>query len=382
MEGRFDSWNYQSGEVPYAVEGGGLNMADGAPAPARSERLRFVLTIPKTPPAGGGCYPIVEVAHGTGGDAYSFYDDGTAGRLAARGMAGIGLDQPLHGLRKEGKDFDENEMSFNYLNPESSRANFRQSAIDTFALTRLIQRSLWVPADISPTAQEMCFFGKGIGFFGHSHGGLTGAIAAAFEHDIGSWVFSGAGGGLGITVTERKDIVDVREAITQLLGLGADEPLSEQHPVMTLIQLLVDVTDPINYAPYWIDRDTYGQPVNVMLTSGLHDEETPHRTARALALSARIPAVAPLAIDLPEYGWAGIPIASAPVSLDAPALSDAKTVTAGFLQFKNDIDIPDADSHFLIFYRPEAIHASMRFLQSGVIEGRAVIERDPNADAR
>ncbi len=375
MEGSFDSPNYQKGEIPYAVEGGGFNLVDGVPAPARTERLRFVLTFPKNPPAGGGCFPIVEVAHGTGGDAYSFYDDETAGRLAARGLAGVGLDQPLHGARMEGKSFDVDTMSFNYLNPESSRANFRQSAIDTFALTKLLKKGFKVASDSSPTGREVCFDTERIGFFGHSHGGLTGAIAAGIEHDVQSWMFSGAGGGLAITVTERKDIVDVREAITYLLGLGGDEPLTETHPVMTLIQTLVDATDPINYAPYWNRDAAFGEPSNVMLTSGLHDEQTPYRTANALALAARLPPIEPLPLAIPEYAWAGIQAQQAPVS------GNVNGATAGFLQWGPHAANRHYDSHFLIFYRPEAIDTSMRFLRSGVAQGAAVIERNPDSDA-
>ncbi|MGI5862287.1 MAG: hypothetical protein ACOX6T_09545 [Myxococcales bacterium] len=376
MEGSFDSWNYQNGEIPYAVEGGGFNLVDGVPTPARTDRLRFVLTFPKNPPAGGGCFPIVEVAHGTGGDAYSFFDDETAGRLAARGLAGVGLDQPLHGARMEGKDFDVDMMSFNYMNPESSRANFRQSAIDTFVLTKLLKKGFKVEAASSPTGREICFDTERIGFFGHSHGGLTGAIAAGIEHGVQSWMFSGAGGGLAITVTERKDIVDVHEAITYLLGLGGDEPLSETHPVMTLIQTLVDATDPINYAPYWNRDATFGEPSNVMLTSGLHDEQTPYRTANALALAGRLPPIEPLPMAIPGYAWAGMQAQKAPVS------GNANGATAGFLQWGRNPLHRDYDSHFLIFYRPEAIDASMRFLRSGVVDGVAVIERNPSSDAR
>jgi hypothetical protein len=77
----------QEGEVPYAEEGGRLSV----PTVVREESLRFVLAIPDEPLPAGRCWPIVEVAHGTGGDAYSFVGDGTAGRLAARGLASISL---------------------------------------------------------------------------------------------------------------------------------------------------------------------------------------------------------------------------------------------------------------------------------------------------
>jgi hypothetical protein len=62
-------------------------------------------------------------------------------------------------------------MSFNYFNPDSARSLFRQSAIDTFQLTRFARESLRVPADKSPTGQEICFETDRLSFFGHSRAG-------------------------------------------------------------------------------------------------------------------------------------------------------------------------------------------------------------------
>jgi len=63
-------------------------------------------------------------------------------------------------------------------------------------------------------------------------------------------------------------------------------------------------------------------------------------------------------------------------------VGDVNGKTAGFLQWTNDIPGQDYDTHFVIFNRPEAINASMRFLESSAFESAAVIERNPNADVR
>ncbi len=376
LEGRYASPNYQWGQLPYAGprDGGGFQSTGGAPAPSRTETLRFVLSVPVAAPVGGaGCHPLVEVAHGTGGDAYSFTRDGTAGRLAARGLAGIGIDQPLHGPRGEGGAFNVELMTFNPINPAAARAIFRQSAIDTFALTRMLSAGLRVPAAQSPTGSELCF-AAAPSFFGHSQGGLSGALAAAFATEIDAWVLSGAGGGLAMTLTQRKDLLDFEAFLALLLYLEpTDEPLSELHPAVGLIQTLMDVTDPINYAPHWL---TGAGPKSVLMTSGEHDAATPYLTASALAVAGRVPVVEPVAIPIPAYAWIDLPPVAAPVS------GNAGEGTAGFLQWTSVYNRPDYDSHFVIFHRPEAIHASMRFLESAALTGTPVIERQPSIDVR
>jgi len=376
LEGRYSSPNYQNGNLPYGAprDGGGFNTVDGVLAVDHVEQLRLVLTVPVAAPADGGtCYPIVLYAHGTGGDAYGFTDT-TGGRLAARGLAAIGIDQPMHGTRDENKGFNIELMSFNYFNAPAARTNLRQSSVDTFVLTRLVRESLAVPAAVSPTGADICFDGTRVSFFGHSHGGLTGAMAAAVETDIPTWVLSGAGGGLSITLMERKDFADFEQLIRLLLYMGdEDEPLSELHPVVGLIQSLVDITDPLNYSPHWLHLSTRGSAAHVLVTSGEHDAATPHRTAAAMAVAGHVPVVEPVVIDIPAYDWTGL------ASVAAPASANVGGRTAGFLQWRAD---GADDSHWVIFRRPEAIHASMRFLESAAYDTAPVIERVPGADVR
>lgn len=268
-------------------------------------------------------------------------------------------------------------MSFNYLNPASVRANFRQAAIDTFSLSRFVRESLMVPASKSPTGAEICFDSSRVSYFGHSQGGITGALAAAFESDTGPWIFSGAGGGIAITAMERNDFVNIKELLKFLLYIAdTDEPMTEMHPTVRLLQTLGEVTDPLNYSPAWFSRTLISPPHDIFITSGVHDTATPVRSANAMAVAARIPIVAPVAVPIPEFDWLGLPAATAPVSANVDGN------TAGFMQWTNDIPGNDYSSHFVIFNRPEAINASMRFLESAAYEGGPVLERVVGADVR
>ncbi len=372
-EGRFDSPNYQEGAVPYASSGGDLKRdAQGLPTPARTESLRFVLTVPQGPPGDGGpCYPIVEYAHGTGGSAYGFSYD-TAGRLAGRGLAAIGIDQPMHGPRDGGRIFDVGLMTFNFLNPEAARSNFRQSAADTFSLTRFVRESLEVPASVARGGQRLCFDPDRVSFFGHSHGGISGALAAAVEKDIGSWVLSGAGGGFSITLMERKDIIDIEDAIIQLMALDPTvEELTELHPFIGLMQTLTEVTDPIDYSPYWFDRRDGAPAPNMLVTSGSVDAATPWRTATAMAVAAGLPVMRPIEVPSANFDLAGLTPVDSPLRQNL----SGNTATGAFLQWKNE-------NHFVVFNRSEAIHASMEFLRAAAFNTTPVIERIPNPDVR
>ena len=163
-----------------------------------------------------------------------------------------------------------------------------------------------------------------------------------------------------------------------LLYLEAgDEALSELHPAVGLVQMLVEITDPVNYSPYWFDQSGLSHAQSVFVTSGEHDEATPHRAATALAVAGRVPIVEPVVLDVPQFEWAGMPPQTAPLSTNIGGAS-----TAGFIQWTDDIPGPNADSHWVIFHRPEAINASMRFLQSTAYEGGPKIERLPGADVR
>jgi hypothetical protein len=143
-----------------------------------------------------------------------------------------------------------------------------------------------------------------------------------------------------------------------VLALQADEELDVLHPVTGLIQLLSEVTDPLNYAPHWflLDHPLSEGPVHVVLTEGLTDEYTPSMTTEAMAAAGGVPVLAPLAhlsdahrLELPE-------IVDLPTGATAVAY-DGRDITAGLGQF------PD-DGHFAIFDNSDAARLYRDFLVS------------------
>lgn len=377
-EGTYVAPNYQEGSVPYDSAGGALHFVNGVPQKVFDENINFVLTVPNGPPnAALGCYPIVMYGHGTGGSRNSARNDGTAGRLAARGMASIAIDMPMHGVRSQGQIFDIELESFNFYNPDSFRANFRQGAIDSVSLTRFVRESLAVSAANSHTGVALPFCTNSVGFMGHSQGGLTGSLAIPFIDDVETWMLSGAGAGMGITILHRNDIVDFSAVLKVSFAVPNEEDWSEQHPIITMIQTLADISDPGAYAVYWNHDTRFRAPANVLLTSGEHDEATPYLTGTALALAAHIPVTSPVVLPIPRYVSLGLSPATTPLMGNGGA-----GTTIGFEQYIDDLGMADYDTHYLVFHRPEAIDSSMHFLETGTGSANAVIRRDAAADAR
>lgn len=379
FEGHYTSPNFQSGEIPYAAKGGSVKYdEEGLPIIQATETLDFALSIPPdmTMPEDG--WPIVMIAHGTGGDYNNWVRSTSDGsrRLVTQavGLAAIGIDQPLHGNRGGNLSGDLLELySFNFMNPESGRYSFIQSAADTAALTQLIKSGKLVldktvceswPSQIQYSGPDKIIFDpEMILFHGHSHGGLSGAIAAAFEDDVKGWVLSGAGGRMSVTMMERTN-PDVRGMVSQLIGIPLEE-VYYHHPMLSLVQMLTDNTDPINYAPYWIHSPFNERAKNVFVTSGFLDEYTPKRTAEAMATAGRVPHLTPVEDQVEGLLLREIDAVTRPASNNV-AGPDEVSATAGFSQY------PD-DDHFPVFNNEDAIKLYQEFLRSIAYDDAGVL---------
>ncbi|TVQ89943.1 MAG: hypothetical protein EA397_13360 [Deltaproteobacteria bacterium] len=364
---------WMHGEKPFATSGGEFRTdEDGHPSVADWEDLRLAISMPPNAPDDQPerGYPVVIYGHGTGG-SFSGFAGGdqprtTASLLAEAGIVGIGYDQPLHGTRGvPGTDTDLH--SFNYLNPESARAGFRQGALDILWIVQTLQAA--EPVLTLPDGRVVRLDPEQISFVGHSHGGLTGAIALPWLSDsVRSAVLSGAGGGLAITIVKRKDPLDIAELIGQVLRLGPDEELSPLHPLVGLVQLLVEETDPINYGPAWHaeDRGYAHRTTHTLLTSGAHDEQTDHETAEALAIAARLPPILPAWNVTDGFELRGLSTREGPASRTIEGY-DGRSLTCGLSQWSGG-------DHFVIFRDDRASDMWVRFVRTSFGTSAPIID--------
>ncbi len=371
FEAHYPSPIFQHGERPYREKGGGFQFDEnGLPKIADWDRMRLAICTPldlSNPPEGG--WPVVINQHGTGGDYISHCNSNSALEVASQlskvGLVSLSIDQPLHGPRGTPETNTELD-TFNYLNPESAASTQRQGALDAIYLARALaeQEVVFTTEDGQPIPLNT----QNISFFGHSQGGTTGAIAIPFFGDnVHSALISGAGGGMSLTLIDRKDPVDIAALIEGATSFVEGEHLTPLHPIASIIQNLVDVTDPLNYGPYWFAEQgdwDYTGPVSVVLTNGLLDAQTPHRAAEALAASAYLPQLAPQINQPAAIQLRGIEPVVAPVAGNEQYWN-GEPITSAFSQW------PEND-HFAVFTNKHAARMYRMFLRSAA-DGEAII---------
>jgi len=278
------------------------------------------------------------------------------------GIAGFGISLPLHGDR--GTGVDPALVSFNYLNPESARAGFRQGALDQVYLAEML--SARSHAFELPDGRIARTDPNRLAYMGHSHGGLIGAMAAPFFGDRVKGVFlSGAGGGLSTTVVTRDaGDFDIQGLLQSTLNFSAEDDLVQSHPVIAAVQTLAEVTDPINYAPYWSEREPFWNtsPQSVLMTEGLNDVQTPPATAEALAAAGMLPLIAPAANVSTAHRLIGGGTDAAPIRGNRSSW-DGTRVTGGLAQY-------GSEDHFAIFDNDRAAALYQAFLYTA-LEGGA-----------
>ncbi|MEN0065889.1 MAG: hypothetical protein AAGA48_27360 [Myxococcota bacterium] len=352
---------FTEGEPPFLSEGGNFRIGeDGVPVVTAWDRMRTAVCVPHGEPPEGG-WPVVIYQHGTGGNYRTFCNSDRAlevmNRLGARGIVGIGIDQTLHGTRP-GSDNASDLAHFNVTNPDSGVTNFRQGAVDLLYLARSLANrpQRWSTDDGRVVVTDP----DRILFMGHSQGGLTGALAGPFVGaDLKAMVLSGTGAVLAITLVERKDPLDFEQFVRVLANLAPEEPMTPLHPVLALVQTLVEPTDPANYARYWFAEPGWwdGQrSVPVLVTSGTADAATPFRTAIALATAAHVPFV-----GLPATRAEGLRARvgepqDLPVRDNAQGF-DGRTITAGFHQWLGG-------GHGVLFQNADAADVYVNFLET------------------
>lgn len=363
----YEGWTFaplfQEGERPYATEGGGLHRNPaGEPRPYLWEWIRYSLAVPTGVAQPEQGWPLYIYSHGTGGDYITYANGGmgleVANVMALQGMMGMGIDQPLHGLRAT-PSTDAEFHSFNILNPESARGNFRQGALDQVFLAAAVGAS---PVFVLPDTVLRIDVDRMV-FLGHSQGGISGSLAGPFLGDsLQAMFLSGAGGGLGQTLIYREAGADLAALLATLLELDEDEQVDTFHPVVALVQWLSDVTDPINYAPYWFhEQPTWqGSPLHVAMSEGVLDSYTPHQTTEALAAAGHVPLLEEVASASLAHELRGLAVHPRPATGNVQGYGEHE-ITAGLAQYGDQ-------GHFAIFDDYDAAATYRDFLRSATTD--------------
>jgi hypothetical protein len=408
VEGTYEAPNFQTGAPPYLkpADGGVFKLdASGKPVAQRTEVMRFALSVPKGEmPAAG--WPVVIYAHGTGGSYRTFMNTGVAKSLAEvkdddggviAGLAAVGIDQVLHGPRSPQGSVPELTF-FNLQNPAAAVHNVIQAGVDNFSLLRMIKeltfdRLRWAEgADKQGLVRfdpPVKFNPKRVLFMGHSQGSLTGPVFLAHEPTINAVVLSGAGGGAVLGLLEKTAPITIKPLLAAALGEDPDE----FHPMMALVQQMLEAADTANYGRHLIRAPVKGVgPKSVFLSQGFVDHYTPNATTDALAVTIGLPLAGTAVRAVDNLALANLADVALPLAGNLQAGGEA--VTGALLQYRaalketackddGDCDKGDYcevsegrcadDGHYVVFGRDDATRQYSRFLATAARDGVPVI---------
>ncbi len=357
-DGTVELLQFQAGTPPYeqldGISGGFTLDAQGQPVVQRTEVVPFLLTVPtQTQPVRG--WPVAINGHGTGGDLESGLgntDGDTAFALARASTAMISISEPLHRTRAGYRAGQEDVLTFNFFNPLAGRDNWRQSALEKVQLVRLLSSTSLTPEGKAQPAIR--FDPVAISYFGHSQGGIVGAIFVGIEDRIAGAFLSGAGAGFGPSLVDKVDPVNIAAVLRLVLLLPDDEVVDVFHPVISLLQMFVDPADPLHFGRLW--REHRGHVAHLMATSGLQDTYSPPVVHEGLAGAFGLPIAAPVYKDIEVLDVLGVDVANATVQGNLQTI-DGAPLTAALLQYADR-------GHFAVFEDAGAERALREFFDT------------------
>jgi len=312
-------------------------------------------------------------------------------------LAAVGIDQVLHGPRAP-KGTAPDLTFFNLQNPEAAVHNVIQAGVDDFSLLRMIgeltfDRLRWAEG---AERQGLVRFDPPVKldpgrvfFMGHSQGSLTGPVFLTHEPSIRTVVLSGAGGGAALGLLEKTAPVALRPLLAAALGEDPDE----FHPMMTLVQQMLEAADTSNYGRHLIRDPVKGVgPKNVFLSQGFVDHYTPNATTDALAVAIGLPLAGTAVRTIDNLALASLPDVALPLAGNLQ--SGGEAMTGALLQYRAllkqatcednaDCERGDYcevsegrcadDGHYVVFGREDASRQLARFLATAARDGVPVI---------
>lgn len=377
--GRYRVPHVQAGPKP----GRGAIVWDGErPVQQGTQSVRLSVSIPQGPmPANG--WPLMLYLHGSGGEYLEGFDrgplaptttrdkqgdppsgSGPADWLAARGIAVMGFDFPLHGDRETPPDTTGRMLYDVFGDIDSTIDNMQVSAMEVQYLTRLLATGLTVGGarfDLSKLTA-----------MGHSMGSTIGLPVATVDPRVKAWVFSGAGGLIIEIATATTYPVRLQELVSQLLGFEGTNVIDRAHPLLHGFQSLWDFADPSAKARHVAKEPLPGkQPHPALLPQGLIDGYFHPWAQTAVAVPLGATHAGP---SLEKKTVDALDLARLPTQAAFPVAKNLNGVTVGTSQVQTPFDL----GHFIVFDREDVQHQVVCFLEGvGTAEGPVMVAPGP-----
>lgn len=296
----------------------------------------ITIILPKGPvPAAG--YPVVILQHGLQSDRSFLL--ALANTFAKQGWASVGIDAVTFGARSAHPENTTDEASVfpwsasaGYAGPDglvdvaakataflgdfwsfgAMRDQLRHAALDIGSLAEVVANPALDLGPLAALVPGAKLDGARIGYVSDSFGSVVGAMAAAVEPRIGTFVLNVGGGGLATEVLSRAPGIAPLVNTAGGLNYGfTGDRFDWSHPVTNLLQSILDPGDPLTHARGIVIAPAMiggvpNAPKNVILIEALWDELVVNESSEALARAAGMPLAAP---NVGPNG--GVPLATA-----------------------------------------------------------------------
>jgi hypothetical protein len=375
----FEVPTIQNGARPYDDIGEGRIVFgdDGEPQIVGRQRIELVLTVPKKPQPAAG-FPITMYLHGSGGNRFEAVEraakvevkgaeDGEFGMgpaewLARRGVATLGFDFNIHGMRHSPSDTTGLVFYNLFGNIDATLDNFTVAVMETVILSRFVTLTTVDPS-LAPGldaggAGAIRFDPERISGMGQSMGTTLGISWMTVDPRAKGFVASGAGGILVEVAVSAHEPVTLKPVLEGFMGLSeSGGEIHTAHPMLHAFQNLWDYVDPIAKAPYvsLMPHEGYA-PRHIMMTAGYRDGYFAPRSQAAMATALGASLVgAEIEPTLPEtLRLAGHD------TMPYPLKANMNGKTVGVVHFA----APEELGHYVVFNQDGARHQYTCFVAS------------------
>ena len=336
---------FQDGAIPYDGEGGRLLFDDaGTPQVQRWEDVPVAASWRTFEEPFEGPRPVLVFIDGTGWSPWTHLRSAWSQDALNEGYVIFSFMPQFHGNRA-GFGGSPEISTFNILNPDAGRTNFRQQAAETSYFIRIIREQMDGQEGLPEVNTDTIVYG------GHSQGALAGALTAAVESEYAAYVFNGLSSYLTLTILFRDDIIDFAGLIGGVFGINRD--LNRFHPVLQLMQLGTEAVDPHNFAPLWRGWEGSQRGNHVFVVNGLEDSTTTKRGIDHLTMTGDLPVLAPAGWEVDEESIWETPEALMPVQGNATSVDGEPLTIATYLQ--------EDQGHFTIYRLSRVRDLALRF---------------------
>ena len=236
------------------------------------------------------------------------------------------------------------------MNFSASRDQFRQSVIDFGTLAELLADPDLDLGPLATLAPGLKLDGTRLGYIGDSFGSVLGSLVASVDPRYRAMVLNVGGGGILIELISHGPLLG--SIIGSLGGLTFGVPydrLNFQHPIVNLLQPVLDGADPLSYSDFLVREpvtvEATGSPKSIVLIEVLWDELMANEGTEALASAA------------------GIPLAEPNVGENGGLQLERASPSGGEIR-----DVPDAGRTVVLVQASPATHGSNLYGERGIRE--------------